>query len=76
MSERYAALLSIWKTCNAEARAAEMALNQRFEAFLAGKASEPGEAERAQVARLHERERAALEAALDYVRRTARSGPR
>lgn len=76
MSERYAALLAIWKQADETAKQAERRLNERFEAFLAGNAPEPTDEERAEVARLREEERLALDAALAYVRKTAYSEPR
>lgn len=74
MSERYAALIESWRAAAARTREAQLALKARFDAHLAGGPA-PSEAEVSLVRELRNAESQKLEAAMEYVRRTALGPP-
>lgn len=74
MSERYAALIESWRAAAARTREAQLALKARFDAHLVGGPA-PTEAQVALVRELREIEGHKLEAAMEYVRRTALGPP-
>lgn len=74
MSERNAALIESWRGAAARTREAQLALKAKFDAHLAGGPA-PTEAEVTLVRELRDLESQRLEAAMDYVRRTALGPP-
>jgi hypothetical protein len=74
MSERYAALIEEWRSAAARTREAQLGLKAKFDAHIAGGPA-PTEEEVAHVRQLRAVEGEKLEAAMDYVRRTALGRP-
>jgi hypothetical protein len=72
MSEKYKKLLDEWRGAADKTRAAQQKLKDQFELFLQGRGPEPSKAQTDRVQALRDIESAKLEAAMAYVRRTAR----
>lgn len=72
MDHTYDALLADWRAAAGRTRDAQQKLKEAFELFLQGGGSEPSKAEIDRVQALRDVENAKLEAALAYVRKSAR----
>lgn len=74
MSQRHAALIDRWRAAAARTREAQRALQEKFDAHLAGGPA-PSEDEVQHVRHLRDEEGRRLEEAMDYARRTALGKP-